>query len=95
MNDNNSLLKRQKQLIYRANHRGIKEMDIVLGGFANKFLMSFDTDQLDQFEQLAAEHDRDLFCWFTGEKPVPVELETPMFKQVLAYAIKASQENLL
>ena len=32
-------LRRRKQMIYRANHRGIKEMDIVLGGYANAHVM--------------------------------------------------------
>ncbi len=94
MADNENLIKKQKQLIYRANHRGIKEMDIILGRFANEFLQSFSASQLSEFEELATQNDRDLLCWFTGEKPVPDEFQTDLFKTILAYATKNSQENV-
>ena len=62
---------RIKRLKYRANHRGIKEMDIILGGFASSRLDQLDAASLDAFETLMEEHDRDLLVWFTGEAPFP------------------------
>jgi len=62
---------RIKRLQYRANHRGIKEMDIVIGGFANDKLPEMDDAQIDDFEKLMSEHDRDLIIWFTNEAPFP------------------------
>ena len=56
---------RLKRLKYRANHRGIKEMDIVLGGFANERLDALSSQELDDFETLMQENDRDLLIWFT------------------------------
>lgn len=73
---------RLKRLKYRANHRGIKEMDIVIGRFANEKLDSLSDDNLDLFEQLMAEHDRDLIIWFTGEQEFPDEETKPMFEMV-------------
>lgn len=58
---------RLKRLKYRANHRGIKEMDIILGGFADRHLSNLSDNALDDFEALLEEHDRDLLAWFTGE----------------------------
>ena len=77
--------RRLKQLIYRANHRGIKEMDIILGEFARARLATLDAHELDQFEALMAEIDRDLLSWFTGEVPVPAEFDTVIFKSILDY----------
>ena len=70
MNDTEKEL-RIKRLRYRANHRGIKEMDIVLGRFADARLEALSDAQLDDFEALMSEHDRDLLVWFTGEAEFP------------------------
>lgn len=77
--------RRRKQLVYRANHRGIKEMDIVLGGFATAHMAHLTEDEVDAFEALTAHPDRDLLMWFTGEVPAPKEIASPMFDRVLAY----------
>jgi len=73
---------RIKRLKYRANHRGIKEMDIVIGRFANDMLDKLSDDDLDLFEALMAEHDRDLIIWFTGEAEFPIDETRPMFDMV-------------
>ena len=75
---------RRKQLIYRANHRGIKEMDIILGGFADRHVMALGAKELDSFEAIMAEADRDLLSWFTGEQPVPAYIDRPLFDSILA-----------
>ena len=73
---------RLKRLKYRANHRGIKEMDIVIGRFANEKLDGLSDKNIDLFEKLMAEHDRDLIIWFTGEQAFPDEDTKPMFEMV-------------
>ncbi len=73
---------RLKRLKYRANHRGIKEMDIVIGRFANEKLDELSDKDLDLFETLMSEHDRDLIIWFTGEQPFPNEDTKPMFEMI-------------
>ncbi len=84
---------RVKRLIYRANHRGIKEMDIILGRFATDHLPSMDDETIDAFEMLMSEHDRDLLTWFTGEVPFPLsDLET-IFNEVRAYTIDSHQNG--
>ena len=74
---------RVRKLIYRANHRGIKEMDIILGRFANANLASYSADELDQFEEILKENDRDLLPWFTGEVNYPAEKPKEMFERIL------------
>ncbi len=80
------LTKRRRQLRYRANHRGIKEMDIILGGYADKFIEQLDSEQLDIFEKLMDQNDRDLLQWFTGELSTPDEFDTDMFVSILTHA---------
>ena len=87
MPDNELLTKRRRQLRYRANHRGIKEMDIILGGFAQEGLETMDKTALDQFEALIEQNDRDLLQWFTAEKLPPQEFDTIIFRTILDHAL--------
>ncbi len=86
MGDHDILTKRRRRLAYRANHRGIKEMDIILGRFGDQYLATMRGDELDQFENLMEQNDRDLLQWFTAEKNTPVEFDNELFKKILEYA---------
>ncbi len=77
---------RRKQLRYRANHRGIKEMDIILGKFADQFLNEFDEAELDNFENLMEQNDRDLLQWFTAEISPPKVFNDKLFQSILSHA---------
>ena len=77
--------RRRKQLHYRANHRGIKEMDIILGGFADDCIAGLSEAELDWFEALLEESDRDLFSWFLNEKPVPERLQGALWDAINAH----------
>jgi len=83
---------RIKRLQYRANHRGIKEMDIVIGGFALDVMPNLPDDQIDDFEKLMSEHDRDLIVWFTNEAPFPHDDLRTMFDMVCDY-LKSREFN--
>jgi succinate dehydrogenase flavin-adding protein (antitoxin of CptAB toxin-antitoxin module) len=52
---------RIKRLRMRAWHRGIKEMDLILGGWADAHLAALDDTTLDAFEAVLAEADHDLY----------------------------------
>ena len=92
MNDTEKEI-RLKRLKYRANHRGIKEMDIILGGFAEARLDDLEDSDLDDFEKLMQEHDRDLIIWFTGEADMPDDELRPIFDLVNQH-ISISSDNV-
>ncbi|RME14706.1 MAG: succinate dehydrogenase assembly factor 2 [Alphaproteobacteria bacterium] len=64
---------RLKRLAMRAHRRGIKEMDVILGHFADRRLASLDGAGLDAFEALLDEADHDLYQWVSGQVPPPAE----------------------
>jgi len=64
---------RLKRLKIRAWRRGTKEMDLILGTFADQKLESLDATELDLLEALMAENDTDLYPWFTGQADAPPE----------------------
>ena len=54
---------RKKRLIYRAEHRGTKEMDWLLGRFVRSDIATFDEETVAQIEALLEQPDRELECW--------------------------------
>jgi len=84
--DRENLEKRRKQMLYRATHRGIKEMDIILGGFAGRYIGDMNELQLDELENLMDHNDLDLLQWFTACARPPVEINSVLFQKILAYA---------
>ena len=62
---------RLKRMRMRAWRRGTKEMDLILGPYADAHLAAMDGAALDAFEALLAENDQDLYPWITGAAPVP------------------------
>ena len=64
---------RIKRLRMRSWRRGTKEMDLILGGFADAELAGLDGPTLDDYERLPEENDWDLYYWVTGAREVPDE----------------------
>ena len=76
---------RRRRILYRCWHRGIREMDLVFGQFAENEIGGLSDDELDEFEAIMAEDDHDLNAWITGAKPTPAVLQTPLFARIAAY----------
>jgi antitoxin CptB len=62
---------RLKRMQMRAWRRGTKEMDLVLGPFADAHLAGMDDAALAAFDALLAENDQDLMVWVFGQAPAP------------------------
>ena len=62
---------RRKRLRFRCWHRGTKELDLLLGRFADGHAAAMTADQVGRFEALLDCPDHDLFAWITGKAPPP------------------------
>jgi antitoxin CptB len=76
---------RRKRLLYQAWHRGIREMDLIAGGFAEAHIGDMTDAELDLFEHLIEAPDHDVFAWITGAAPVPANYDTAIFRAVKAF----------
>lgn len=76
---------RRKRILFRCWHRGIREMDLVLGSFADAEIAMLSEIELDELERIMAEEDNDLIKWVTGERPVPEEFRDGLFVRIAAY----------
>jgi len=68
---NDSLAIRRKRLVYRCRHRGTKELDLLVGAFAERHLTELDDAQLDRFEALLELPEPLLYDWLLGKSAPP------------------------
>ena len=66
---------RLKRLKIRSWRRGTKEMDLLLGPFADGPLRDLDDPTLDAYEALLDENDNDLYLWASGGGEPPQHTE--------------------
>ena len=75
----------RRRALFRAWHRGTREMDLVLGGFADDHIETLSQAEFDEFEAILAEQDTELLKWVTGEAPTPADRDTPLFRRIAAH----------
>lgn len=75
----------RRKLAWRASRRGIKEMDLLVGGFASVELPRMNAAQLKAFERLLDIPDQQLLAWATHQEIVPDEQDSPMLRALLAF----------
>ena len=70
---------RRKRLLFRAQRRGFKEVDLIFGAYADAHLAGLDETGLDQFEALLTAPDQDVYAWLRGAAPVPADYDNTVF----------------
>lgn len=75
---------RRRKLLFRSWHRGMREMDLILGGFADTNIDKLSEEELDLYEALLDITDKELLSWIIGESPVPATVDTPVYRQIVA-----------
>ena len=76
---------RRKRLLWRATHRGIKEMDLILGGYVTSHLAQFSDADIAELERIMEIPDQDMLSWATKQAEVPPEHLSPLLTRILAY----------
>ncbi len=76
---------RRRRLRYRAWHRGTREMDLVLGPFADAHLDAMPEEELQRLEGLMSHEDTDLLRWVMGQEPAPAEVDRAILDRVIAF----------
>jgi antitoxin CptB len=79
------LVRRRKRLKYRSWHRGTKEMDLLLGPFADACLDEFDAGLLAAYEALLEESEPDLYEWILGRATPPAAARSAVLERLIAY----------
>ena len=85
---------RRRKILFRAWHRGLREMDLIMGQFADSFLSTMGDEELDGFEILIEQSDRDLLHWILDAQDIPAEFDTALLKAIRDHHNHAAPINI-
>lgn len=92
-NRNRLMDDRRKRLKFRVWRRGFREIDLILGGFADAHAAEMDEARLSAFEALLLVPDNDVYDWITGAAPAPPEYDTPILAQIRAFRLDRTKTD--
>jgi antitoxin CptB len=72
----------RRRLLFRLRHRGIREMDLVLGRFAEARLVELSDAELGEVEIWLDIPDQQIFAWVNGSEPAPPQIDTALFREL-------------
>jgi antitoxin CptB len=84
---------RRRKLLFRAWRRGVREMDLIVGRFADVHIDKFDAAGLDDFERLIEAGNTELYAWVTGTERAPAHYDTAVLAQLKAFHAGARTER--
>ena len=76
---------RRKRLLFRCWHRGTREMDLILGRFADAEIADLSDGDLDSLERLIEVPDPDLYAALTGDTPLAPQYAGALFDRIKAF----------
>jgi antitoxin CptB len=82
---------RRKQALFRAQRRGLRELDLFFSAFAENHLPHLDRAQLERFEALLAVPDWQIYGWIMGKEDVPKRFDNDMFALLADYRANLRQ----
>lgn len=77
----------RRRLLYRAQHRGFKEADIVIGQFAAAHLAGMTAAEVAAFEALLEVPDQELYAWIIGRSEAPENYRGPMLDRLRGFDV--------
>ena len=81
---------RRKRLLYHAWHRGMREMDYVLGVFANEAIEGMSDSELDAFEDIMRVPDPDMYKWLSGTAETPPNWDIALVRRIRAFHLEGT-----
>jgi antitoxin CptB len=77
-----ALDERRRRILFRAWRRGLREMDLIMGRFADAHLPTMSQEDLAEFERLLDVPDTQALAWIIGGEQPPREFDTPLFARL-------------
>jgi antitoxin CptB len=76
---------RRRKLLFRAWRRGVREMDLIVGRFADAYIEKFSVTELDDFERLIEVPNAELYAWVVGDDLAPADHDTAVLRQLIRF----------
>jgi antitoxin CptB len=79
---NEGLDERRRRLLFRAWHRGMREVDLITGPFADAHLGTLTEAEVAEFERLMDVPEPELLAWVMGARETPPIFDTALFRKM-------------
>jgi antitoxin CptB len=79
------LEERRRRLLFRAWHRGMREVDLITGRFADAHIGTLTGDEVAEFERLMDVPEPDLLNWVMGAVETPASHDTALFRRLRTF----------
>ncbi len=76
---------RRRRVLFRSWHRGIREMDLIMGRFSDAHIAELTDAELDDYERLMEVRDQEVLSWIDGTGVVPPDHDTALFRRRRAF----------
>ena len=86
MNAADELGNLRKRLIFRSWHRGTREMDLIMGRFAEHAVPAMTEADLATYAQLLEENDPDIYDWLCGRQPIPDSSDSAVLRHLIDHS---------
>ena len=73
---------RRRRLLFRAWHRGMREVDLITGRFADAHIAALTETEIDDFERLMDVPEPELLAWVMGQEQTPEAYDTALFRRM-------------
>jgi len=73
---------RRRRLLFYAWHRGMREVDLITGPFADAHVGTMSDAEVGEFEQLMDVPEPELLAWVMGQEPAPDQYDTGVFRRM-------------
>ena len=84
---------RRRKLLFRAWRRGVREIDLIVGRFADAYIDKFDDAALADFERLIEVPNAELYAWIVGDAAVPASHDTAVLRDLIAFHGRAEAKS--
>ena len=76
---------RRRKVLFRAWRRGVREIDLIVGRFADAHIATLDPAALDDFERLIEAPNAELYAWVVGTEIAPADFDTAVLAELRAF----------
>lgn len=81
----------RKRLIFRSWHRGTREMDLIMGRFAEHAVPHMGEAELATYARLLEESDPDIYDWLCGRQPIPESSDSTILRHLIDHSFKKAR----
>mgnify|MGYP000338969730 FL=1 len=78
----------KKKILYRSEHRGTKEMDLLLSNFVKKYINSLNESELCELELLLNIDDEVLYKWYLNNERTTLIPENSITKKLKEFKLQ-------